>query len=163
MGKRLVIEPHLSVEELEMRYRRASNPIERTRYQIIWLKALGFGTEEVVSVTGYYRDRIRRIARRYNLEGPQGLIDRRRVHCGREPILSDIEQAYLGQALSGLAPDGGLWNGRKVADWMAQLKGQPVHRQRGWECLRQMNFRQRIPRPQHDAADLDRQQAWKKN
>ncbi|GET43041.1 hypothetical protein MiSe_78610 [Microseira wollei NIES-4236] len=163
MGKRLVIEPHLSVEELEMRYLKASNPIERTRYQIIWLKALGFGSEEVASVTGYYRDRIRRIARRYNTEGAQGLIDRRRVHSGREPILSDIEQAHLGQALLELAPDGGLWNGRKVANWMEQLIGQPVHRQRGWEYLRQMNFRQRIPRPQHDGADLDQQQAWKKN
>lgn len=40
MGKRLKIEPHLEVEELEMRYRQASNPIERTRYQISWLYSL---------------------------------------------------------------------------------------------------------------------------
>ena len=136
MGKRLQIEPHLEIEELERRYRNVSNPIERTRYQIIWLLARGFLTEEVVSVTGYYRDRIRRIARRYNQEGPQGLIDRRSVHVGREPILSDIEQAHLGQALLGLAPDGGLWNGRKVANWIEELIGQPIHRQRGWEYLR---------------------------
>jgi transposase len=163
MGKRLQIEPHLEIEELERRYRNASNPIERSRYQIIWLLARGVLTEEVVSVTGYYRDRIRRIARRYNQEGPEGLIDRRRVHPGRESILSDIEQAHLWQALEGLAPDGGLWNGRKVANWMEQLIGQAVHRQRGWEYLRSMNFRQRIPRPQHDEADIEQQQAWKKN
>ncbi len=35
MGKPLVIEPHLSVEELESHYRQASAPIERTRYQIL--------------------------------------------------------------------------------------------------------------------------------
>jgi len=51
-------------------------------------------TEEVASVTGYHRDLIRKIARRYNQISPQALIDRRRVHPGREPMLSDIEQAY---------------------------------------------------------------------
>lgn len=163
MGKRLQIEPHVEVEELERRYRQASNPIERTRYQIIWLLARGFLTEEVETVTGYYRDRIRKIARRYNQEGPVGLIDRRRVHPGREPMLSDIERSHLVQALSGLAPDGGLWNGSKVADWMAQLMERPVHRQRGWDYLRQMNFRQRIPRPQHTEAETEQQQGWKKN
>jgi len=89
MGKRLVIEPHLSVEELQSHYRRVTDPIERTRYQIIWLLAKGLVTEEVVSVTGYHPDRIRRIARRYNQSGPQGLIDGRRSHPGRTPMLSD--------------------------------------------------------------------------
>ena len=120
-------------------------------------------TEEVVSVTGYHPDRIRRIARRYNQSGPQGLIDGRRSHPGRTPMLSDIEQAHLWQALNSLAEDGGLWNGRKVADWVAQLKGKPIHRQRGWEYLRQMNFRQLVPRSQHDEADIEQQQEWKKN
>ena len=163
MGKRLVIEPHLSTAELESHYRTASDPIERTRYQIVWLLARGFVTEEVASVTGYYRDRIRKIARRYNQMGPQGLIDRRRIHPGRSPMLSDIDQAHLWQALDGLADDGGLWNGRKVADWVAQLTGKPIHRQRGWEYLRQMNFRQKVPRPVHDEADIEQQLEWKKN
>jgi transposase len=162
MGKRLVIEPHLSVEELQNHYRRAADPIERTRYQIIWLLAKGLVTEEVVSVTGYHPDRIRRIARRYNQSGPQGLIDGRRSHPGRTPMLSDIEQAHLWQALNSLAEDGGLGNGHKVADWVAQFKGKPIHRQRGWEYLRQMNFRQLVPLSQHDEADIEQQQEWKK-
>ena len=95
MGKRLIVEPHRSIAELESHYRTATDPIERTRYQIVWLLARGFVTEEVASVTGYYRDRIRKIARRYNQMGLQGLIDRRRIHPGREPMLSDIEQAHL--------------------------------------------------------------------
>ena len=99
MGKRLVIEPHLSVEELQSHYRTAADPIERTRYQIVWLLARGFMTEEVASVTGYHRDRMRKTARLYNQIGPQALIDRRRVHPGREPMLSELEQAHLWQAL----------------------------------------------------------------
>jgi len=41
-------------------------------------------TEEVVSVTGDYRDRIRRIARRYNRQCPQGLVGGCRVRAGRQ-------------------------------------------------------------------------------
>jgi hypothetical protein len=68
-------------------------------------------------------------------------------------MLSDIDQAHLWQALDGLADDGGLWNGRAFADWVSQLTGKPIHRQRGWEYLRQMNFRQKVPRPVDDEAD----------
>lgn len=107
MGKRLVIEPHLSIAELENHYRWATDPIERTRYQIIWLLARGFVTEEVASVTGYYRDRIRKIARRYNQMGAPGLIDRRRIHPRSEPMLSDLEQAH--QRPSTRRVSGGWW------------------------------------------------------
>ncbi|MFB2983073.1 hypothetical protein [Microseira sp. BLCC-F43] len=40
-------------------------------------------------------------------------------------MLSQVQQAHLLQALSCLAPDGGIWNGRAFADGMAQLIGQP--------------------------------------
>jgi transposase len=103
MGKRLIVEPHLSIAELESHYRTVTDPIERTRYQIVWLLAKGFVTEEIASVTGYHPDRIRKIARRYNQIGPQGLIDARRTHPGRASILSDIEQAHLWQARLGVS------------------------------------------------------------
>ena len=68
----------------------------------------------------------------------------------------------LKQALKGPAPDGGLWNGRKVADYLSELIGQPISRQLGWEYLKQMRMRLRVPRPQHQEADPDEQETWKK-
>ena len=41
MPRRLSIQEHLSVDELERNYRATYDPIERTRYQIIWLLAKG--------------------------------------------------------------------------------------------------------------------------
>lgn len=41
MPKRISVATHLSVEELEKRYRQAQNGIESRQYQIIWLVALG--------------------------------------------------------------------------------------------------------------------------
>jgi len=64
--------------------------------------------------------------------------------------------------LKGPAPDGGLWNGRKVASYLSELIGQPISRQQGWEYLKQMRMRLRVPRPSHQEADPDEQEAWKK-
>lgn len=58
--------------------------------------------------------------------------------------------------------DGGLWNGRKVAEYLSELIGQPISRQQGWEYLKQMRMRLRVPRPAHCEADGDEQEAWKK-
>ena len=88
--------------------------------------------------------------------------DGRQDNPGATPRLDDVQQANLWQALKGPAPDGGLWNGRKVADYLSELIGQPISRQQGWEYLKQMRMRLRVPRPSHQEADRDEQEAWKK-
>lgn len=162
MPKRVTIQPHLQLEELKTRYRQASDPVERSRYHIIWLLAKGKDTSKVAEVTGYSAETVRKIVRRYNSGGPSELVDRRHQHIGGQPLLSDDQQAQLWQVLCGPAPDGGLWNGRKVADWIGELIGRPVSRQRGWEYLRLLTFRLRTPRPQHQEVDLMELEEWKK-
>ena len=71
----------------------------------------------------------------YNRVGPETLGDGRHQNPGPKPKLDDVQQANLLQALRGLAPDGGLWNGRIVADYLSELIGQPISRQQGWEYL----------------------------
>ena len=163
MPKRLSIKTYLTVEELEIKYRSSKELIERSRYQIIWLLAKGMRTEEVSSVTSYKPDSIRKIARRYNDFGPSGLGDSRKLHEGAKPLLNEIQSAQLFQAISGPGPNGGLWNGRLVAEKMSELIGRPVSRQRGWEYLKSWNFRWRTPRPEHSDSDLNEQEEWKKN
>ncbi len=164
MPRRLSIQEHLSIDELERNYRATYDPIERTRYQIIWLLAKGKTTKEVSSVTGYCLEAIRQIARRYNRQGKEGLVDRRHQHPGQKGFLSDERQAHLEMALQEKAPDGGLWNGRKVGDWLTELIDHRVDRRRGWEYLRSMKYRLRIPRPQHQkSATPTEQEKWKKN
>ena len=41
------------MKELERRYRRARDPVERSHLQIVWLLSEGRTTEEVCRVTGY--------------------------------------------------------------------------------------------------------------
>ncbi len=163
MPKRISIAEHLNISELEQLYKQAKDGIESRQYQIIWLLAQGKKTEEVEEVTGYSKTWIYALVKRYNELGIYGIGDRRSQNQGAKVLIDDIDQARLWQALQEKAPDGGFWNGRKVADWLSEATGTTVSRQRGWEILRQMTFRLRVPRPSHTESDPFEQEAWKKN
>ena len=49
-----------------------------------------------------------------------------------------------------------------VADYLSELLGVPVSRQQGWEYLKAMELRLRVPRPQHQESDAEVQEVWKK-
>ncbi|MBP5973728.1 helix-turn-helix domain-containing protein, partial [Brasilonema sp. CT11] len=115
MPKRISIAPHSKISELEQLYRQARDGIESRQYQIIWLLAQGKKTEEVEKVTGYSRTWIYALVKRYNELGICGIGDRRSQNQGAKALIDDIDQARLWQALQEKAPDGGFWNGRKVA------------------------------------------------
>lgn len=101
--------------------------------------------------------------RSYNRLGTEALGDLRRYNPGALPKLDDVQQALVLQVVRGPAPSGGLWNGRKVADYLSELLGIEISRQQGWEYLKQMEFRLRQPRPQHQETDLEAQEEWKKS
>jgi transposase len=163
MPKRLSLEPHLSTETLEQRYRGATDLVERTHYQILWLLSKGKTTAQVSEVSGYSLRWIRVIANRYNQHAEAGVGDGRHGNPGTEPLLNEVQQAQLLQALQAPVSESGLWNGRKVADWMSRVLGRRVAPQRGWEYLKQMEFRLRVPRPQHQQQDPLEQERWQKN
>jgi|SRR6478672_2946398 len=104
MPKRVTIEPHLSVEELENGYRQASEPVERTHYQIIWLLAKGMTTKEVVAVTGYSRSWIYELVWGYNRTGPETLGDQRTSNQGSSKPLMMYNRHYCGRHYNRLQP-----------------------------------------------------------
>ena len=162
MPKRITIATHLTVSQLEQHYRQATNGVESRQYQIIWLLAQGKTTAQVQQVTGYSRSWIYRLVKRYNQWGIEGLGDWRKFNQGSQPLLNDIHPAQLWQVLQEKAPDGGLWNRRKVADCLSELTATPIDRQRGWEILRKMTFRLRVLCPAHNESHQIEQETWKK-
>src|SRR4028118_1631258 len=111
MPKRISIAPHLTPDELEQRYRQATQTLERSHYQIIWLLSKGKRSEEVVEVTGYSRDWIYELIRSYNRQGVEALGDLRRHNPGALSKLDDVQHANLLQALRGPGPAGGRGGG----------------------------------------------------
>ena len=167
MPKRLELSPHAGAQELERRYRKAKDPVERSHCQIVWLLSEGRTTGEVCEVTGYSPGWVRRIARRYNERGVEGLGDRRHGNPGaRDRALLDEEgEAELREALvAGPPPGGGMWSGPKVALWIAQRNGlEKVHVQRGFEYLRKAGMSPQVPRPSNaKGADSNEREAFKK-
>lgn len=162
MARKLTVAPHLTVTELEQRYRRAEDRVARSQWHILWLLAQGMRTSEVARVTSYGVRWIQEVARRYRDGGPVAVGDRRHGNPGASPLLDAGQQAQLRQALAGPAPDGGLWTGRQVAHWMSQRLGRPVSPQRGWEWLRRLGFTPQRPRPRETRADPQAQEAFKK-
>lgn len=162
MQKPLSIAEHLSVEEVERHYRRAPDRVARGQWQILWLLAGGQSTAQVAATTGYSLTWIRTVAHRYNADGPAGVGDRRHRNPGAKRLLTREQEQELDQALDGLAPDGGQWTCRKVADWMGQRVGRQLDARRGSEILRRLRFGRGKPRPQHAKADAAAQAAFKK-
>lgn len=164
MPKRLHLEEHLSTEELEDHYRKARDPVLRSHYQIIWLLSLGKLTREVREATGYSAEWIREISLRYNERGAESLGDRRHENPGASPLLSPSEQRELSEALKRPPEDGGLWNSRKVAEWIEKRTGRRgLRAQRGWEYLRRLGHTPQVPRPSNAGADTEEQEAFKKS
>lgn len=161
--------PHASTEELERRYRKARDPVERSHLQIVWLLSEGRTTEEVRRVTGYSPGWVRQIARRYNERGVDALGDRRHQNPGAKEraLLDEVAEEELVEALQGLPPacvGGGMWSGPKVARWIAKSNGlEKVHVQRGFEYLRKVRYSPRVPRPSNnEGASSSEREAFKK-
>lgn len=170
MGRRIRLEPHLTVEELARRYRAAKEPHERSWWQILWLLAQGRTATELAGVTGYSADWIGQLAKRYNEHGPAGMHNRQHTTSRRAaPVLSAALQEELRQALAAPAPEDDRWSGsgRIVAEWMSVRRGRPVSRYRGWVYLQRFKPRPRHglprPRPRHALADHAAQEACKKS
>ncbi len=161
MPKYVSIADHLSVDDLTHRYRKVTDPIERSHFQIIWLLARGKRVREVAENTGYCANWIRILARRYNQDGPRALADQRQYNKGASPLLSEEQRGKLQQALEHGTPDKGLWTGPKVALWMGEQTGRNIRPQRGWDYLKQVGFSLHIPRPRHHKADREKQESFK--
>src|SRR5215470_4829011 len=164
MSRHIVLAPHVGVEDLEKRYRAAHEPHERSWWQILWLLAKGQTATAIAETTGYTRYWIGQIAKRYNEQGPAGMVNRQHTTSWRAPrMLSTAQQEDLRQALAGSTPEGAKrWRARDVADWMAAQLGRPVATQRGWDYLQRLKQSQQVPRPQHALADPDEQGLFKK-
>ena len=167
MPKTIKLEPHLESQELENRYRKAHDPVLRSHYQILWLISEGKTTAQVMEVTGYSRGWIQQLARRYNALGPLALGDRRHHNPGarERALLSAEQQEELKEALKKPPEDGGMWNSRKVGEWIERRTGKALGRkkQSGWEYMRKLGNSPKVPRPRHKKADKAEQEAFKKS
>src|SRR3712207_3605211 len=124
---------HLSVAELEARYRAAQDVTEARHFQAIRLLAQGRTVLEVSEVLAFVPRWVAQLAARPNASGPEALGDRRRRNGKAASLLTEAVLAALAERLRTPPEDGGLWSGPKVAGWMARRLaiGRAACRERG--------------------------------
>src|SRR5919107_781054 len=156
---------HLSVEELEARYRAAQDATEARHFQAIWLLTQGRTVLEAAEVLAFVPRWVEQLAARYNASGPAALGDQRRRNGRPASLLTPALLAALAKRVRRPPEDGGLWTGPKGAAWMARRLGLArVHPQRGWEGLKRIEWSIQAPRPRHArAAGPEEQAAFKRS
>lgn len=159
------IEAHLSIPELEARYKTAVDPIGKSHFHALWLLSSGYEVEEVAELLSFSPRWVRALGKRYNEGGAEALGDQR-VHNGTKPtILTPEALAALTERIKTPPDAGGLWTGPKIARWLAKFHGlRSVHDQRGWDALIAIGYSIQQPRPRHpDAASEQGRTSLKKS
>jgi transposase len=163
---RLPVVLHLPPEEIGRRYRSCRSGVEKTHWQVLWLLTRPdrpFSPAQAAQQVGLSAVWARQILKRWNAQGPDGLVDRRVEANGGQSKLTPEQHIDLWAALRKSPPDGGLWTGTKVAAFVLQRWGVRVCKQTGWEWLSGLGFSLQVPRPIHpEAATPAARRAWKR-
>jgi transposase len=162
VGRAITVKPHLTVDELQERHRKDRDPVAVRQFQVVWLAAKGLPSKAIVEATGYRRDWVFQIIKRYNEGGPDALGDKRQNNGGNGRILDDAMVAKLAARLEHPPPDGGLWTSPKVAAWVNETFDLDIDFKLAWDYLQRMGFVLKRPRPSHALADKKAQEAFKK-
>src|SRR5262245_56874566 len=93
MPRRIHLKSHLTDDELQRRYRAATDPVERSHWHFLWLLASRIAATAVAAITGYSANWVGQIAWRYNTEGPDGVRDRRQAMCAGRCPQGDVRRA----------------------------------------------------------------------
>lgn len=132
---------------------------------MLWLLSCGESVASCAARVGYCGRWVSEVLARYNADGPSGLGDGRHRNRGQEPLLSPDLQEELRQAMKQEPPEGGLWNGPKVASWIGcKLGRDDITPKRGWVYLKKLGLSLQVPRPAHEGrASAEEQAGFKKN
>jgi transposase len=162
MPRRIHVEQHHTIEELEALGEQVRDAAEWRRIQAILLARCGHPTREICSTVKWKRAWLFRIVKMYNEQGEAAFVDGRKDN-GAERIVGDETMVALVHAVEHEEPPGGgLWSSSKVGRWLAETQGIQVSSATAYRTLRRANFTLQQPRPANERADVEAQDAFKK-
>lgn len=143
---------HMEASVIESRYKSCTDAREKTHWQIILLAMQSISSKDIAHIVRYGQRWVEKLIQRYNEEGPNGLLDKRKRNKSYK-LLNPELMHELEKALESPPPDGGLWTSPKVALWMSNRLGRPVITQTAWHYLGYLRQRLKVPRPHNPLSD----------
>lgn len=142
MTRTITLANHLTDGELKARYQNSTDPVESRRWHLLGLVSQQWYLLDAAQSIGVSYSYARKVVYANNKDGVKAIAKGRR---GRSMVsralLNAQQQAELDEALQSPPPDGGIWSGPKVAQWIEQQTGREhVHPQRGWDDLQRLNY-----------------------
>ena len=108
-----------SDDEMSLDDTQSRKDVRQRHREVISLLERHVSVREIAAITGYCARSVCYIAQRYRQSGLAALEDRRQYRTGTPQLLTPEQQHELALLLREPPPDGGAWNGPKVAAWIA--------------------------------------------
>jgi transposase len=159
----MTVTDHLSALELQQWGRRQHDGRVVRRLQVVVLAQKRHSGARIAELTGFSPRSVRRIVQRYNKDGPVGLADRPRPGQPRK-LASEREQAFCARLEAGATDADAVttlhgWNIQRILkdEFEADYSLNGVY-----ALMHRMNYSWLMPRPQHEHADAQAQEDFKK-
>jgi hypothetical protein len=95
----MTVANHLTLNELWRRAKKAKDPIEKDRFLAVYHAKRGLTAKEIARIIPNTPRWVQETVRRYNLEGPEALKDKRHQNPGQKPKLTPEERMRVLEAL----------------------------------------------------------------
>jgi len=157
------VEPHHGIEELQDLYRTETNTRMARRIQGVCLAKRGLTCSQIMAITGAGRRTVQQWIAKYNRGGINELIDKPRSGAPSK-LPADLQRQVLERIHAGPQPaDGVSVFSAAAIEGMIEREYGVLYSLTGLhDWLHRMGFSYLAPRPRHEKADPQAQEAFKK-
>ena len=150
MPKKLVLENHLTNQQLKRKYLSCEHSQEKKRWQALHLMAEGEIANRVAKQLGMSSNWISETVHRYNEGGAAGVKNKSKNQSSKTLTAEQVKEL---EALieSGKTKEERLWSARQIGRWVAEKTGTEIHKTTAWRMFAKLNFSRQVPRPAHQA------------
>lgn len=154
---------HRSLNEMRSLCRREKSAQRARRMRAVMLAMEGLGAEQIAERVGLCRRAVQQWVARFNAHDLNGLDDA--PGRGKSPLLNAEQEDWLKRRLdAGPTPEDGVCTlrGKDVQRIVEQEFGKVRSLDAIYHLLHKLGYESLQPRPRHQAADSDAQDAFKK-
>lgn len=159
----MTVTEHNSIVTLQLWARQERRPKVGRRMQLVVMAQQGFTSAEIARVMGESPRTVERWVARYNAEGIEGLADRARP--GKPPTLPRDQEAAFCQRLDAGPTESdavSVFHGWNIQQILEQEFGALYSLEGVYALLHRLGYSWLCPRPEHEEADHEAQEAFKK-